>query len=233
MKFWNLDGYVFSCAPWAAIVLLAAIVSLPACGSKPKGPRGALEAYGRALRSGNYAAAYNMMSSTYRDKHSKEEFIKMMKNNSLEVEETATRLRGSSREVEITAEIRYGRGDQVNMVRENGSWRLASNPIQFYSQSTPREALRSFVRAYRLRRWDVMLRFVPNKFRERMDAGKMRQQFEGDSQEDADVMMKMLEASVEHPITNRGNEARMSFGGNRYEVQFIREDGLWKIRDIE
>ena len=211
-------------------LVIGLLVSLSACGSKPKGPRGALEAYGRALRGGDYAAAYEMMSASFRDQHSKEDFIRMMKESSLEVGETATRLRSTARSVEITAELRYGRGDRVHLVRENGTWRLASNPIRFYSQATPRDALRSFVRAYRLKRWDIMLRFVPNKFRQRMDADKMRQQFEGDSSEDADVMMKMLEANVEEPITDKGNEARMAFG-DRYEVQLVREDGLWKIHE--
>lgn len=213
----------------AALVLVFAAAG---CGSSAKGPGAALDAYSKALRKQDYAAAYELMSSSFRDKHSREEFVRMMKENSQEASETAERLRVKPTDVAVTAEFRYGLGDRMRLVREGDRWRIASNPIQFYSQATPREALRSFVRAYKLKRWDVMLRFVPNVYRERMNVDKLRRQFEGDSREDVDVMMKMLEANIDEPIIDKGNEARMTYG-DRYEVKFIREDGLWKIRDID
>lgn len=213
--------------------LVASLLVMAACGSAPKGPRGALEAYGNALRTGNYETAYGLMSASFRDRYTKEEFIRMMNESPTEVSDTASRLRGATRDIETTAELRYGHGDRILMILENDRWRIVSNPIYFYSQSTPRDALRSFVRAYRLRRWDVMLRLVPNEFREKMDVKKIEQQFEGDSREDVDAMMKMLETSVEQPLTEKTGEARMAFGG-RYEVKLILDDdGLWKVLDIE
>src|SRR5690606_9771044 len=131
-----------------------------------------------------------------------------------------------------TAEFDYGFGDRMSLVREGGTWLITGNPVEFYSQATPREALRSFVRAYRLKGWDMMLRVVPAVSRERMDVDKLRRQFEGASREDIDVMMKMLEANIDEPITDKGDEARMPYG-DRYEVKFVREGGLWKIRDID
>lgn len=214
------------------LLAIALQVAIPGCGSSSKGPRSALDDYGRALRSGNYAAAYELMSARFRDQHTKEEFVRMMKDNPREVGETASRLRSSAKQVEISAEFRYDRGDLVELVQEGGKWRIASNPVAFYSQATPRDALRSFVRAYRMSRWDIMLRFVPDKYREQMNTEKMKQQFQGENREDVDVMMKVLEANLEQPITDKGDEARMPFG-DRYEVQFIREGGEWKIQDIE
>jgi hypothetical protein len=214
-----------------ALVLAVTVMGI-GCRSSAQGPGAALDAYSKALRKQDYAAAYELMSSSFRDKHSKEEFVRMMKENSDEASETAERLRVKPKEMAVTAEFRYGLGDRMRLIREGDSWRIASNPIQLYSQATPREALRSFVRAYKLKRWDVMLRFVPNVYRERMDVAKLQRQFEGESREDVDVMMKMLEANIDEPITDKGDEARMTYG-ERYEVKFIREDGLWKIRDID
>jgi len=88
------------------------------------------------------------------------------------------------------------------------------------------------VRAYRLRRWDVMLRFVPAKYREHMDVDKLREQFEGVHREELATMMNMLEANLDEPIEDKGNEARMPYG-DRYEVKFVREDGLWRIQDLD
>ncbi len=202
------------------------------CGSRSKGPGAALDAYSAALRNKDYKAAYELMSSDFRDKHSKDEFVRMMKENAQEAEETAARLRASHLDIDISAEFRYGLDERMRLVREGGTWRIASNPIQFYSQATPRDALRSFVLAYQLKRWNIMLRFVPNKFRERMDVKKLRRQFQGDGREDINVKMKVLEANIGQPITDKGNEARMPYGEG-YEVTLIREDGRWKIRDID
>jgi hypothetical protein len=120
----------------------------------------------------------------------------------------------------------------MRLVREDGEWRIASNPMAFYSQATPREALRSFVRAYNLERWDVMLRFVPRKYAERMDERKMRDQFQGPHRDRIATMMNMIQANLDEPITERGNEARMPYGES-FEVKFVREDSKWKIQDLD
>src|SRR5690606_30632553 len=133
---------------------------------------------------------------------------------------------------EATAEFRYGLGDTMRLVQEDGEWRIASNPIDFYSQATPRDALRSFVRAYELERWDVMLRFVPSKYRERMTVDKMREQFKGSQRAEIESMMNMIRANLDEPITDKGNEARMPYG-DRFEVKFVLEEGKWKIQDLD
>lgn len=217
-----------------ALLLSAGLVTalLAACGSRQSGPVSALDAYGRALEEGHYGKAYALMSESFRAKHSKEEFIRNMKESHREVQETAARLRGRPHKLEISAEFTYGLGDSMRLVQEDGSWRIASNPTQFYSQATPREALRSFIRAYELRRWQTMLRFVPNKYAERMTVEKMRTQFEGPKREEIASRMNMIKANLDEPITEKGNNARMQYG-DRYEVQFVREDSRWKIKDID
>jgi len=196
------------------------------------GPAGALDEYGRALRDHDYARSYELMSSQFRSKVSRDEYTRMMRDNPREVDETSDRLRGSHGRVEISAELEYGLGDQLRLVQEHGGWKIESNPLAFYDQTTPKAALRSFIRAYRLGRWDIMLRFVPNQYREKMDAAKMKAQFTGASKESMESLMSSLEANVDETITERGNDARMQYG-DKYEVKFVREDGLWKLRDLE
>lgn len=216
-----------------SMVAVAAVLALAGCpGRAGKGPVAALDAYRDALGRGDYGAAYGMMSESFRAKHSRDDFMRMMKDNPREVKDTAARLSAGQRSVDITAELRYGLGDTLKLVRENGGWRIASNPVAFYSLATPRDALRSFVRAYRLKRWEIMLRLVPKKYAEKMTVEKLRQQFEGDERENIASMMNMLEANIDEPIEDKGNEARMPYG-DRYEVQFVREDGQWKIQDLD
>jgi hypothetical protein len=204
---------------------------LAACGGG-KGPSGTLDQYGKALKNRDYSAAYELMSSSFRGKVSRDDYVRMMKDNPREVDETADRLRGKKGSLEVSAEFEYGLGDRMLLVQEDGNWRIAANPLGFYDQSTPRNALRGFLRAYRLERWDVMLRFVPNTYREKMDAPKMKAQFTGPSREQMENLVNTLEANVDEPIIERGNDARMSYG-DRFTVTFVREDGAWKLKDLD
>lgn len=214
-----------------ALALSVLIVAVAACGGN-KGPSQTLDRYGRALKNRDFSTAYDLMSSTFRGKVSRDDYVRMMRDNPREVEETADRLRGKKGSLEVSAEFEYGLGDRMLLVQEGGAWRIAANPLAFYDQSTPRNALRGFLRAYRLERWDVMLRFVPNMYREKMDAQKMKAQFTGPSREQMENLINTLEANVDEPIVERGNDARMSYG-DRFTVTFVREDGAWKLKDLD
>ena len=210
--------------------LVAAVVAF-GCG-RPKGPSQTLDKYGRALKNHDFGEAYDLMSSGFRSKVSREDYVRMMRDNPREVDETAERLRGRHGSLEVSAEFEYGLGDQMRLVQEGGRWRIASNPLAFYDQSTPKAALRSFIRAFRLERWKVMLRFVPNQYAAKMDEMKMKAQFTGPSKEQMETLMNTLEANVDEPIIERGNDARMSYG-DRFEVKFVKEDGVWKLKDLD
>lgn len=210
-----------------SLVLAVAV----AC-SHGNGPNQTLDRYGAALKNHDYGAAYDLMSSSFRGKVSRDDYVRMMRDNGREVNETADRLRGKKGSIEVSAEFEYGLGDTMRLVQEGGQWRIATNPLGFYDQSSPKAALRSFIRAYRLERWDVMLRFVPSSYREKMDAKKMQAQFTGPSREQMETLINTLEANVDEPIIERGNDARMSYG-DRYTVQFLKEDGAWKLKDLD
>lgn len=213
------------------MVLVAIALGGAACGGN-KGPSQTLDRYGRALKNRDFGTAYDLMSSSFRGKVSREDYVRMMRDNAREVDETADRLRGKKGSLEVSAEFEYGLGDKMLLVQEDGKWKIAANPLGFYDQSTPRNALRSFVRAYRLERWDVMLRFVPNAYREKMNPEKMKAQFTGPSREQIDTLVNNLEGNIDEPIVERGNDARMSYG-DRFTVQFVKEDGAWKLKDLD
>ncbi len=77
-----------------------------------------------------------------------------------------------------------------------------------------------------------MMRFVPNAYREKMDEAKLKAQFTGPSREQIETLVNTIEANVDEPIVERGNDARMSYG-DRFNVQFVKEDGLWKLKDLD
>lgn len=61
--------------------------------------------------------------------------------------------------------IYLGNDDVVEVVWTDEGWRFATDPTVYFGQSTPREALRSLVRASREQRWDVMLNLAPRRYR--------------------------------------------------------------------
>jgi hypothetical protein len=215
------------------VVLALALILAVGCGGRGGSPARALDAYGQALREHDFAAAYRMMAESFRSKYSEDEFVRMMKDSGGESGETASRIAKGRKAVEIRADFVYGYGDTMRLVQEDGAWRIATDPLEFYSQATPREAVRSFVRAYRLQRWDVMLRFVPTRYREKMTIDQLRTQFAGAQREQIAAMMKAIESNLDAPITEKGRaEARMAYG-ERAEVKLTLEDGLWKVQDLD
>jgi hypothetical protein len=212
---------------------LLALSLAAACSGAGTAPATALDRYASALRAKNYEAAYGLMSSEFRSKVSRDEFVRMLRDNPREVEDTASRLASRKRRLHVTADLVYGLGDSLRLVEEDGRWRIAENPLAFYDQSSPRAALRSFVRAYRLERWDVMLRFVPRSYAELMNVDKMRQQFVGERKDARAQLMNALEVAVDQPIEETGpGEARMRYG-NGQQVTFVNEEGRWKLKDLE
>lgn len=235
MRSRSLQRLSFGSGRFGAVIIAAMAAGLLTlglgCGGRQSGPSAVLDDYSRALERRDYSRAYELMSESYRSQHSKEDFVRMLKDHPREVKETAGRLRATRGEIDVRAELRYGLGDRMQLVREDGDWKIASNPVDFYGQATPREALRSFLRAYTLKRWDIMLRFVPNAYRERMTAQSMRTQFEGEHKEDLARMMSQIGANVDEPITDKGNEAQLRYA--EFEVTFVREDNVWKIKDLD
>jgi hypothetical protein len=210
---------------------LATLCALAVACVSGQGPSDTLDKYSHALKNHEFGAAYDLMSTGFRNKVSRDDYVRMMRDNQREVEETADRLRGRHSSMEVSAEFEYGLGDQMRLVQEGGRWKIATNPLAFYDQSTPAATLRSFIRAYRLERWDIMLRFVPNDWRKRMDVGKLKNQFTGPSKDQMETLMNTLEAHVDEQIFERGNDARMQYGER--EVKFVKEDGVWKIKDLD
>jgi hypothetical protein len=213
---------------------LVAVLSLAlgsvGCGARTP-PGVALDRYASALRAKNYDGAYALMSSRFRATVSRDEFVAMLRDNPREVAETADRL-GGTRRLEVSAELRYGLGDSLELIEEGGRWRIATNPLAFYDQATPRAALRAFLRSYRLERWDVMLRFVPREYAELMNVDKVKSQFTGERREEMAQLMNQLEANVDEPIEEQGEEARLRYGAG-LEVKFVREDGRWRLKDLD
>jgi hypothetical protein len=212
-------------AGWALLFLAAC-----AGGAGQGAPERALDAYANAVAANDYDRAYGLMSAEYRHRVPHDDFVRFLKDNAHDVHTTAERLHAGVRAVELLARLDYGQGDTLRVVKEGGEWRLAEDPLDLFGQRTPREALRSFVRALERRRYDVLCRFVPKKWRELTTADRLREQWEGPQRDEIATLVRNLRAHLQDPIQEDGDEARMPYGSG-LAVKFVREDGLWRILD--
>jgi hypothetical protein len=213
-----------------ALLPLLTLGVLHGCaGSGASSPEGALTRFSQAVRQERYGAAYAMLSDDYRNRVSRREFERHLRENPAEAQRLAAQLGDLDGPIEVTARVDYDEGE-LQLVRQGKGWHIVGNVVDFYDQSTPRAAIRSFVRAMENRRYDVVMRFVPNADREGMTIEGMRQAWEGEGREEIERLLANLRVNLDNPIEVVGDRATMSYG-ERFSMQLVREDGVWKVED--
>jgi hypothetical protein len=212
---------------------LAAATALSGCsGARAEDPETVLRAYARALEEGRADDAYRALSDEARRGMSLEAFRRMVKDNPEEVREIGRALARPAGAPVVTATLTGPHGEELELVLENGKWKVDLASIDFYAQDTPRHAVLGFVRALERKRYDVILRYVPDAHKEGLDAQKLRAAWEGhDKDEIASVLAALKQALPTAQIEETGDHATLAYGAGT--LQLLRERGLWKIKDFD
>lgn len=121
-----------------------------------------LRAYAAALREGRVDDAYRLLSDDAKRSMSLDAFRRAAKENPDEIKEIASAVSRPASDPVVTATVNMPNGDELLLVFEGGKWRIDATAIDLYSQATPRQALVGFLRAFERKRYDVILRFVPD-----------------------------------------------------------------------
>jgi hypothetical protein len=218
----------------SGLLAAAVVANVAGCASSQRvvGPEAVLDAYASALREGRAEAAYELLSADARRELPRDAFERMVRENPAEARELGKSL-GQPRSVtRVTATVHAANGDALLLVLENGEWRLDASAIDLYGQATPEACVRSFVRAYRNKRWDVLMRFVPNAEAKGLDAARLAQAWQGEEKPEMDRLVEALTAALPTArIEQSGDRARMNYGPQGTAV-LIREAGVWKIEDF-
>lgn len=206
---------------------------LVACSAGRQAPFDVVQSYHSALRDGRYSEAYQLLSADARRATTYDDFERVARENPDEVRETVRWLEQVDPNAPVTARLDLGNGETVQLVEEGSGWRLDPAVLDFYGQRSPRQTVRSFTRALDRRRWDVLVRFAPRRVAEGLSADQLRDAWErGADADDVQRMLTALRQSTERPIEVSGERATMTYGvGNRFTMQLVREDGVWKIED--
>jgi hypothetical protein len=197
-----------------------------------KGPRETLRAYALALHERRVADAYALLSHDARARISFADFSRMVTENAREIEDISASLLGPAEAPKITATLTSPDGETLLLVYEHEAWHVDGSAFDLYSQSTPRAALESFVRAFDNKRYDILLRFVPEEKRQGLEAEQLKQAWEGDQRPQVERLTQALKASLPNlHIEVLGTRATVAYGpgGN---VELIQEQGTWRIEDF-
>lgn len=209
--------------------VVALLLSALACAHKPEGPAATLQDLGAALARGDLRAAYALTSADFQKRTPYEAFAAGLGTNGADTRALGKRIGEQAARVPPRVDIQLAQGEPLSLVLEDGRWRVDGPLPEPWGQRTPRAALRTFVRALGERRYDIVLRLVPRRHRVDLTTDKLRQYWES-HQEETRALLARLQAALNAPIVETGDEAHMPYGPEQ-EVVFLREDGIWRIED--
>jgi hypothetical protein len=212
--------------------------------------RDVLSEYAEALRDGRADDAYRLLSNEAKRSVSLEAFRRMVKENPEDAEDIARALTRPGNAPSVTAVVTAPNGDKLTLIYEDDRWTIDGTGIDRYGQATPRQALLGFLRAFDRKRFDVLMRYVPDAEREgRADvmwgsgtgakedgvltAASLKKAWTGDERQYiASIIQAIKSALPTARIEQTEDRAAMPYGGGG-TVLFVRENGLWKIEDLK
>lgn len=217
----------------ATVAPLLSAAMLAACGGPTtQDPRGALGEYARALEESRADDAYRMLSDEARRGVSIEAFRRMIKDNPDEVKELGRALARPTAPPLVTATVTGPSGQELSMVLEDGKWKVDLSAVDFYTQDSPRHAVLGFVRALERKRYDVILRYVPDTHKDGVTVEKLKAAWEGEEKAETEQTLASLkQAMPTASIEETGDRASMAYGAGT--LQLVREHGLWKIESFK
>ena len=213
------------------IAVLGLVLGASGCAARAQDPGAILRDYAVALQEGRADDAYRLLSDDARRGVSLEAFRRMVKDNPDEVREIGRSLARPTAAPVVNATVTSPSGQELQLVLENGAWKVDASAIDLYAQDTPRHAVQGFVRALERKRYDVILRFVPDAHKEGLDAPKLKATWEGEEKQGMEQILAALKQALPNAsIEETGERAALPYGAGT--LQLVREHGLWKIENF-
>jgi hypothetical protein len=206
-------------------------LALLGCGaSASQSPEATLDALADALEARDAAAAYALMSRSYRAQVPFETFRARVEHPDDDSVAVIAALREHDGPAEIEAHVTLEGGEVVVLHAEGGTFHVESDVVDYYSQASPRLALRSFVRAAEHQRYDVLLRLMPRRDREGFTEESLRVTWT-EQAERMDRIVGVLRAALRAPIEVSFDRAVLD--GEGAHAIFVLEGDAWVIEDPE
>ncbi len=214
----------------AAVGLCALLAVGPACAHRSEEPAATVAAFGAALARGDLAGAYRLTSTDFQRRIPFEAFAAGFAAGGGEPAALGRRLVAEAPQMHLRVDVTLALGERVPLVLERGGWRIDAPVYEAWGQSTPRAAVLTFIRALDARRYDVVLRLVPDRYRAGLSVDRLRTFWEGEQKDQHRALLERMRAAAGSSIVEVGDEARLELAPDR-QVHLMREGGQWKIDD--
>ncbi|MEO7036031.1 MAG: hypothetical protein ABI548_18980 [Polyangiaceae bacterium] len=221
------------------VAVLAVLALAPgalgcAAGSSASSPEGVLTAYSRAVQIGRLADAYSLLSDDAKKSISFEDFKRIIQENPEQAQELARAMdRPQAGPPRVTAKVTGADGEPLLLVYESGAWRVDGSAIDLYSQASPESAALAFLRAVENKRYDVLLRFVPDSQRDGLSEATLRSAWEGEQKQDMARLTEALKAALPNAhFEVVGERATLAYGAGG-TIELVREHGAWKVEELK
>lgn len=130
------------------------------------------------------------------------------------------------------ATLLLGPSDPARVVWTDDGWRFSTDPSDYYAQGTPREALRSLVRASHRQRWDRLIDLAPRRYRIGLSPQDLQRAWtEGEHAKELRAARDRLAEHLADPIRADSHEAVLLLGGGR-AARLEREGDRWVVVDF-
>lgn len=214
------------------VALVAVLGWGSGCAHRPEAPGAIVASFGAALVRGDLRAAYQLTSEAFQHRVPFEAFAAGLTAAGAEPAALGQRMVAEAPAIAPRVDVTLALGERVPLVLEAGRWRVDGPVYEAWGQGTPRAALRTFVRALDARRYDVVLRLVPDRYRGGLSPERLRSFWEGEHKDEHRALLELIRAAASAPLTETGEEARLSLPADR-EVTLVREAGQWRIEDLD
>jgi hypothetical protein len=215
-------------------IIAALALSAASCSSGVRSVEKDLAGLRASLVQGRYDEVWDGLSEGQKADVSREAFTAALEKDPDAVGDLVEVLDQALRAPEVTysAAVTLEDGSVVVLVLEEGGWTFQTPVTTFYGQSTPREALESFIRAFKAGRWDVVAGLMPSKYSGEDDASVIGKAW-GDPAGRAEIerLVKVIEEHVGDEYDVQGNGATLRHPEG--QVTFLREGGQWVILDLD
>lgn len=193
-----------------------------------------LTAYSRAVQIGRLADAYSLLSDDAKKSISFEDFKRIIQENPEQAQELARAMdRPQAGPPRVTAKVTGADGEPLLLVYESGAWRVDGSAIDLYSQASPESAALAFLRAVENKRYDVLLRFVPDSQRDGLSEATLRSAWEGEQKQDMARLTEALKAALPNAhFEVVGERATLAYGAGG-TIELVREHGAWKVEELK
>jgi hypothetical protein len=199
---------------------LLLLLALPACAARSvPDPKAAAQAYADAAARGDAEQLYGMLSASSKAARSKEDTLKVLADERVELATQGKELTGPDVRVEATARLRYADGEEAALELRRGQYWVTSSGALPGGGRTPEEALDELRRVLARRSYAGLIRLLSPATRAAVE-------------NDLRSLVDGLSEPETLPVKVNGETATVGVPGG-HQVKLRRDGGVWRVDDFD